>query len=188
MSTEKLLINLHASWGRSRANGPGVRSVIWVQGCSLACPGCHNPRTWKPEMRSVCSVESVLDWYRGQADVRGMTFSGGEPFEQALALSVLARAVHALGGDVLVFSGFERAQLEADIRPHARALLAETDLLVDGPYRRDQPTRSPLRSSDNQRLHFLGHRIGPQEIVDLPRAEWWGSESGARMTGFRLGA
>lgn len=181
-----LLVNLAHSAAHSRANGPGVRAVLWVQGCSLHCRGCHNPHTWAAEARQVVTVEALRDWFDRLEGVRGLTLSGGEPFEQALALAELCRSVRARGADVVAFSGFTREQLEAGVRPHAQDLLAQTDLLVDGPFRATEPTAAPLRGSANQRLHFLGDRIRPAELEGLPRAEWLGDGAGGVVTGFGL--
>jgi pyruvate-formate lyase-activating enzyme len=60
-----MLLNLHALWPRSRANGPGVRMVLWLQGCTLGCPGCFNPATHAPESRWQVPVAEML---RGSAN------------------------------------------------------------------------------------------------------------------------
>ncbi|MBL8343972.1 MAG: radical SAM protein [Rubrivivax sp.] len=181
-----LLLNLAATAGHSLANGPGARAVLWVQGCSLHCKGCHNARTWAPEPRRLATVDSVLAWFKSKPGLRGLTLSGGEPFEQALALAAISREVRALGADVITFSGFTLEEIERGARPHAEALLRETDLLVDGRFLRDQPTTLPLRGSANQRLHFLSARIRPDEIEGLPRGEWLGDGAGGVVSGFAL--
>jgi anaerobic ribonucleoside-triphosphate reductase activating protein len=184
-----MLINCAEAASCSRANGPGARAVLWVQGCSLRCPGCHNPHTWTTRPRFVFTVDSAIAWYEAKARagaLRGLTLSGGEPFEQAQALAELCRRVRAGGADVVTFSGFTRAEIDGGVRPHASALLRETDLLVDGRYRADAPTALPLRGSANQRLHFLSTRIRPDEIDGLPRGEWVGNAAGSRVSGFAV--
>jgi anaerobic ribonucleoside-triphosphate reductase activating protein len=181
-----LLINLAGTSAHSTANGPGERAVLWVQGCSLHCKGCHNPHTWANVPKRVATVQSVLAWFNGKSGLRGLTLSGGEPFEQALALAALAREVRALGADVITFSGFTREEIESGVRPHAAELLEQTDLLVDGRFLRDQPTRLPLRGSANQRLHFLSERIRPDEADGLPRGEWLGDGFDGLVSGFAL--
>jgi anaerobic ribonucleoside-triphosphate reductase activating protein len=95
------------------------------------------------------------------AGVEGVTLLGGEPFEQPAASAELAHAARALGLSVMVFSGYELAALEARARrePAVAALLAATDLLVDGPFDRahPEPSRRWIGSS-NQRMHFLSAR------------------------------
>lgn len=181
-----LLINLADSAAYSTANGPGERAVLWVQGCSLHCKGCHNPQTWAQVPRRVATVESVIMWFRSKPGLRGLTLSGGEPFEQAMALATLSRELRALGADVIVFSGFTREEIEGGVRPHAAELLRETDLLIDGRYLRNRPTSLPMRGSANQRLHFLTNRIEPEEIDRLPRGEWIGDGTRGVVSGFAL--
>ncbi|MDI3286934.1 4Fe-4S single cluster domain-containing protein [Polyangium sp. 15x6] len=183
-----LLLNLADAVAPSRANGPGARAVLWAQGCSLRCRGCHNPQTWATAPRRVCTVDAAVSWVRSFRGLRGVTLSGGEPFEQALGFAALCRALRAEGADVVAFSGFTRDEIEEGVRPHAQALLAEVDLLIDGRYEADLAARLPLRGSSNQRLHFLTSRIRPEEIERLPAVEWIGKGEGARVTGFALRA
>ncbi len=183
-----LLLNLADAVAPSRVNGPGARAVLWAQGCSIRCRGCHNPHTWAPDPRRVCTVEAALAWVRKFPGLRGVTLSGGEPFEQAKAFAALCRALRAEGADVVAFSGLTRRELEAEARPNARALLAEVDLLVDGPYLAERAARLPLRGSDNQSLHFLTDRIRPEEVADLGAVEWIGRGPRATVTGFSLRA
>lgn len=71
----------------SRANGPGVRSVIWLQGCTLTCPGCFNPESHSHEPRVLIPVETIIEHITAIRDtVEGVTVSGGEPFQQSRAL------------------------------------------------------------------------------------------------------
>ncbi len=183
-----LWLNLADAVAPSRANGPGARAVLWAQGCSLRCRGCHNPQTWAVLPRRVCTVQSAASWVRSFPGLRGVTLSGGEPFEQALGFAELCRVLRAEGADVVAFSGFSRAELANDVRPHASALLEEVDLLIDGRYEVDLAARLPLRGSSNQTLHFLTDRIRPNEIEGLPAVEWIGKGERARVTGFALRA
>lgn len=170
----------------SFCNGPGVRAVLYVQGCELRCPGCHNPHTWDKNGGRALTVDALLDWYRSIPKLRGLTLSGGEPFEQAGPLAALCRAVRELGGDVVAFSGFVRSEIESAVRPFARELLAEVDLLIDGPYIASQACDLPLRGSANQAMHFLSGRIDSSEITRLPRSEWVGREGQGRVSGFQV--
>ena len=89
--------------------------------------------------------------------IEGITLLGGEPLAHAAGAAVLARAAHGLGLSVMVFTGYTLE--EARRMPDAAELLAETDILVDGPYLRDRPeTRRRWIGSANQRVHFLSDR------------------------------
>lgn len=142
------------------AEGPGRRWALWVQGCSIRCAGCCNPemfdqRSGLPVALDELAARIAAARARG---VEGVTFLGGEPFEQAGGLAVLARHARQLAMTVMVFSGYTLDQLQA--RGDAAELLGLTDLLVDGPYDRTQPEpRPPVGrrwiGSANQRMHFL---------------------------------
>ncbi|MGQ0846745.1 MAG: 4Fe-4S single cluster domain-containing protein [Sporichthyaceae bacterium] len=137
------------------AEGPGRRAALWVQGCTIRCPGCFNPHTWPsvggetvPWLDLHARIRTVAD------QIEGVTLLGGEPFDQAGPLAALAAAVRADGLSVMTFTGHVLEDLETAGRPEWTALLATTDLLVDGPYRQDLPDRRrPWVGSTNQRFH-----------------------------------
>lgn len=167
----------------SRANGPGLRFVVWTQGCPLGCPGCQNPETWPAEGGALIAVDELVRRYARRPELRGLTLSGGEPFAQAEAAATLAEAVVALGGDVVTFSGYTLDELEA-AGPMARRLLRATDLLIDGRYEgRSRIDGAPMLGSSNQSLRFLSGRVQATELAEVPPAEWVGGEDGALVTG-----
>jgi anaerobic ribonucleoside-triphosphate reductase activating protein len=110
----------------------------------------------------VVPVADVAEQVRSAAvshALEGITLLGGEPLAHAAGAAALARAAHGLGLNVMVFSGFTLEEARRLPDPAAAALLAETDILVDGPYRRDLPeTRRRWIGSANQRVHFLSDR------------------------------
>ena len=77
------MLNVHAILPRSRANGPGVRTVIWLQGCTLCCPGCFNPGTHSAEPRLLMPEADLLARIiADQHEIEGVSISGGEPLQQ----------------------------------------------------------------------------------------------------------
>lgn len=152
----------------TRAEGPGRRCALWVQGCSIRCAGCCNPEMFderRGEPVELAALAARIDraWARG---VEGVTFLGGEPFEQAAGLAALARHARDRAMTVMVFSGYTLDQLRA--RSDAAELLALTDLLVDGPYDRTQPEPAPPAGrrwigSANQRMHHLTAAYSPDD-------------------------
>lgn len=165
------LVNLHAVEQRSLANGPGNRFVIWFQGCSLRCPGCYNPATHSNEANSVATVESLLasiadDWL----EIDGVTVTGGEPFEQPLALLALARGLRErFSPSLLVFSGYTMEEIRS--RPLGREILDSVDVLIDGRYAGRRRLGRALRGSANKRIHLLSDRHTMEEIEAAPEAE-----------------
>lgn len=144
----------------TEAEGPGRRFALWFQGCPLRCPGCCNPEFipfHNGESMPLADVLAALDAARAEG-IEGVTLLGGEPLAHADGSAALAAAARERGLTVMVFSGYT---LEAarEMGPAVNALLAHTDILVDGPYVREQPdTTRRWIGSTNQRIHFLSER------------------------------
>ncbi len=137
----------------------GLRFAVWVQGCSIRCPGCFNPQLWGTRGGTAWDPAALLE--RVPDDVEGVTLLGGEPFEQAARLAAFARAVRARGQSVMTITGYTHAELRERTAavPGTRELLAETDLLVDGPFLIDRLDRDRawVRST-SQGFHALTPR------------------------------
>jgi anaerobic ribonucleoside-triphosphate reductase activating protein len=132
--------------------GPGRRIGIWFQGCSIRCPGCISADTWafRTAAATVADVLASAETWLPAAD--GITFSGGEPFDQIGALEALLRELRERSAaDILVFSGYS---LEA-LGEHLSRMGGLIDAIVTDPYERESPQTLRLRGSDNQRLTFL---------------------------------
>lgn len=149
-------LNLASTVPQTKAEGPGLRYALWVQGCPMRCPGCCNPHYLSGMPSRVVTVDALRAEIRQTDGIEGVTFLGGEPFAQAPALGALAQALRSDGLSVMVFSGYTLRQLQA---PRFAPLLQQTDLLVDGPYIASQASRSRRWiGSSNQRVHFLSER------------------------------
>ena len=145
----------------TEAEGPGKRFALWFQGCPLRCPGCCNPE-FIPfaggEAMTLADILRHLDDARGQG-IEGITLLGGEPLAHAAGSAALARAARERGLTVMVFSGYTIEDARAKADPDVDAVLAHTDILVDGPYVRELPdTARRWIGSTNQRIHFLSGR------------------------------
>ena len=144
----------------TQAEGPGGRFAVWLQGCSLRCPGCCNPHLFETDGGALVPAAVLLaEVATVRGLIEGVTLLGGEPFEQAAALAPFASGVRALGLSVLAFSGSRLEELRARRDPGALALLAATDVLVDGRYEATRPETDRLwAGSTNQRFHYLTNR------------------------------
>lgn len=158
--TDSPLLNLARVLDCTRAEGPGRRLCVWVQGCLQKCPGCCNS-----DMQPLVSRElvppSVLDERLARAQsvygIEGVTFLGGEPLLQSRGLAEVARFAQSRGLSVMVFTGYTLA--ECSSFPYVADLLAATDVVVDGPFRADMPDRCRnWVGSANQRFHYLTSR------------------------------
>lgn len=151
---------------KTRAEGPGLRFAVWVQGCRLRCPGCYARALWDESGGTETDEDALLEELRKVADeVEGVTLLGGEPFLQAGALARFAGAAREMGLSVLTFTGYWYEDLLRGGDREALALLAATDLLIDGPYLQEQRDFSrPLVGSRNQRFRFLTERYSPADL------------------------
>jgi anaerobic ribonucleoside-triphosphate reductase activating protein len=150
----------------TEAEGPGRRFAVWLQGCPLRCPGCCNPEMLPFEGGQRCSVAELcakLDSALPHA-IEGITLLGGEPLAQAAGVLTFVRAAHERGLSAMIFTGFTLEEVELGADSTLAALLNETDILVDGPYRSELPeTRRRWIGSANQRVHFLTGRCAPDD-------------------------
>jgi anaerobic ribonucleoside-triphosphate reductase activating protein len=161
-------LRVHAIEPRSRANGPGARFVVWLQGCTLGCPGCFNPTTHDPTGGREVSVDAVAAQLR-EAKVEGLSLSGGEPLQQAAAAVALLDAARALGLSTLAFSGYTLDEIRA--LPDGPAVLARLDVLIDGRYVAGDRLATGLRGSANQQIRLLTERYTRADVEATPVAE-----------------
>lgn len=165
----EVLLRVGARVPVTRAEGPGARYALWVQGCSIRCPGCCNPHLFESTGGELVPVATLLaEVAMVRAEVEGVTLLGGEPFEQAAGLAAFASGVRALGLSVLTF-GYRLEELRARRDPGIDALLASTDVLVDGRFEAMRPEKERLWvGSTNQRFHYLTARYTPAIERPLP--------------------
>ena len=160
------LLNVAATCRATRALGPGVRAVVWVQGCPLNCRGCVAPE-WIPyHVARLVNPKDLANELLTRQDITGLTFSGGEPMLQAAGLAALARYARQQRPhlSLICFTGFGLEYL----RNHPPALgvdelLSQIDVLIDGPYVAARNDNRGLRGSTNQRVHYLTKRLHPNE-------------------------
>ena len=151
-------IRLFGTASESIVDGPGVRFVIFVQGCPHHCPGCHNPSSHDPRGGTMSSTLELWNEIRRDPLLTGVTFSGGEPFLWADELAEIGKAAADKGLDVMTYSGWtwEELQEMAASDTGVRDLLSVTRYLVDGPF---------LQAERDLSLRFRGSRN--QHIRDI---------------------
>jgi len=139
--------------------GPGVRAVIWVQGCPFRCKGCVVPESLPFDGGELLDVESLSHELSELEEIQGVTFSGGEPMSQAGALVALIDATRNKRDlSFAAYTGFDYETLRDKGTPAQQQLLTRLDLLIDGPYISTRHTDLIWRGSDNQRVLFLSNR------------------------------
>ena len=137
----------------SITDGPGLRFSVFCQGCVHHCPGCHNPETHEFGIGTKYDVQDIYKMIKKDPIVRGVTFSGGEPFNQAEGFYELAKLLKADGYELAAYSGFTFEQLTKDKESFEYKLLELLDILVDGPFVLAKRSLSAgFRGSTNQRI------------------------------------
>ena len=141
------------------AEGPGRRFALWTQGCTIRCAGCCNPQMFPAEGGTPWDTRALAEKIVATPEIEGISLLGGEPFEQAAALAEVAGAARARGLSVMIYTGYTLAELRSRGDAATDALLAATDLLVDGRFEQSlYETGRRWIGSSNQVLHFLTDR------------------------------
>lgn len=137
----------------SIVDGPGIRYVVFVQGCPHRCAGCHNPESHAFGGGRETTTEEIIAQMKANPLLDGLTLSGGEPMCQPEACAALAEAARAMGLNVWCYTGFTWEALMAEQDPMRMKLLKSVNVLVDGPFVLAERSLELLyRGSRNQRL------------------------------------
>jgi anaerobic ribonucleoside-triphosphate reductase activating protein len=165
-------LKLNAVVPRSRANGPGVRTVVWFQGCVRRCRGCFNPETHAlSEPRLVMTISGLLDRIiLTQDKIDGITISGGEPFLQPEGLWALVSGLRRETGlSIILYSGYLYDEIKTLL--FGPDVLKTVDVLIDGPYDQNLRLSKGLKGSSNQGARILTDRFVPADLEELPVSE-----------------
>lgn len=156
-----MLIKLAGLVPESFVDGPGIRFTIFTQGCPHKCEGCHNPETHDFNGGRFADVDKIYSKIVEDPLVKGVTFSGGEPFCQAEPLAYLAKLLKEKSYHIISYSGytFEELYEKSKNNTHICELLNNIDILIDGKF---------ILSERSLELRFRGSRN--QRIVDVPKS------------------
>ncbi len=147
----------------SRVNGPGLRFVLWTQGCSKGCKNCFNPETWSFEKYKLLTPLEIFELIKN-SNVSGVTITGGDPLEQPeelLELLILLESLNLSNG-IILFTGFTIDEINKDFL--LRKSLGYIDVLIDGRFEKDQRISRGLRGSENQNIIYFSSKIKEEEL------------------------
>ncbi|MCR5260512.1 MAG: radical SAM protein [Candidatus Gastranaerophilales bacterium] len=149
----------------TKVEGFGNRFCIWVQGCSKHCKGCYASETWSFEPKQLIDIDILFEMIKNEKNIDGVTFLGGEPFEQVKALSVLAQKVQSIGLGIITFTGQNYDDLKQSDDKNLQELLKNTDLLIDGEFIEEKQDFSRAWvGSSNQRYIFLSGKYNEKML------------------------
>lgn len=176
---------IHAIITHSRVNGPGVRSVVYFQGCDLGCDGCWNP-TAHAFIGTEQSPEDLAAQILRVAGIDGVTFSGGEPMQQGPALAILMSILKARHPSLSIgmYSGYAERELGAS--PIWRDVRRHLDFAVLGRFVAAKPSSLPLRTSANQILRLFSGRYREEDFQPQECEVQITQEGLVQITGFPL--
>ncbi len=153
----------------SIVDGKGIRYVVFTQGCTHNCKGCHNPESHSLSGGELAGIDRIFNEFKEDPLLKGITFSGGEPFLQPVPLTELAKMIHGLGKDVTCYSGYTFEELMAMKNPEIRELLQNVDVLIDGRFIEEQKNLElRFRGSENQRVIDTKASIESGKVILVP--------------------
>lgn len=170
---DSLTINLAGIADDSIVDGPGIRITLFAQGCPHHCPGCHNPETHKFGTGTQTSIRELFLRIRRNPLVRGITFSGGEPFSQAPALGVLAVLLRSEGYELAAYTGYTIEELLESGDKDQLNFLKQLDVLVDGKFMMSQRNLNlHWRGSENQRILDVQRSVAQHRPIPCTDERW----------------
>ena len=163
----------------SIVDGPGLRAVIWTQGCRHHCKGCQNPQTWDMNGGGSVPIKMVLDAIDELKYQDGITFSGGDPMFQPEACNEIAKYCKEKGYNIWVYTGFTYEELMklAEKKPVYLDFLKKIDVLVDGRFiEKERDLNLLFRGSANQRLIDVPKTLKTGKVVLFDEKKYLGIE------------
>ena len=157
-----MLISVLKVVGNTAADGPGLRTSVYLAGCIHHCPGCHNPESWKRENGTEIEIDDLIAEIESYGNKK-VTITGGDPFFQYIQLSALVMKLSKLGYNIWIYTGYTLEELQKGLytknlysvtfQTICRLILAKVDAIVDGPFIENlRDTGLRFRGSSNQRI------------------------------------
>ncbi len=137
----------------SIVDGPGIRTVLWFQGCPHRCFGCHNPETHDFTSGKLFSITEVLNTLGDLKFQDGITFTGGEPLQQPKAVLAIAEKYH--DKNLWLYTGYDFQEIlfMSEENDEIKQLLKYLDVIVDGKFDlRKKSLNESFKGSSNQRV------------------------------------
>jgi anaerobic ribonucleoside-triphosphate reductase activating protein len=149
--------------------GPGIRFVIWVQGCSIHCKGCWNKDMWSFRTKSEYSIDALISKIIETKDIEGVTILGGEPFDQYDECLNLVKQIREIDLSIILYTGYEIGELK---EKKETEILKYIDILISGRFIENLKTmQGGLKGSSNQEIHFLTNNYSNIDLSDTNESE-----------------
>lgn len=158
-------LRLFGTANDSIVDGPGIRYVVFTQGCTHNCPGCHNPKSHDIQGGYLKSIEEILIEIDNNSLLDGITLSGGEPMLQAKQLIPLCQEVKKRNLHIVLYSGYTYEEI-LQLGPSQKKLLGLCDILIDGKFEIHKRSLALLyRGSSNQRIINVQASLQENKVI-----------------------
>ncbi|SFM17574.1 anaerobic ribonucleoside-triphosphate reductase activating protein [Pelosinus propionicus] len=148
----------------SVVDGKGLRTVIWCQGCTHHCQGCHNADTQDLNGGFEQEINDLVQAVLAVELQSGVTFSGGEPMLQPVACTAIAEKLKSRGVNIWCYTGFTFEELLN--RPDCLKFLQYIDVLIDGKFELALKSYDLLfKGSANQRIIDVSESLKEKKVV-----------------------
>lgn len=154
----------------SLTNGPGMRRVLFAQGCKHDCKECFNPHTHDFEGGQVFQIKELVDDVNKNPLIKGVTFSGGDPLEQGESFAKIAKELKNLNKNIWCYTGytFEYILENKNKRAGWNELLNNIDVIVDGKFDIDKKDEKlKYRGSSNQRIIDVQKSLKENKVIEF---------------------
>ena len=154
----------------SLVNGPGIRRVFFSQGCNHNCKGCFNPETHDFLGGEEKNINELIEDVYKNPMIKGITFSGGDPFERAEEFAYMAKAFKEKNLNIWSYTGytFEYIINNLESRIGWKELINNLDVLVDGKFEEDKAVDGlKFRGSTNQRIIDVKKSLKENKVYEL---------------------
>ena len=152
----------------SLVNGPGMRRVFFSQGCRHNCKGCFNPDTHSFDGGEEKDMDELIKDVLGNPMIKGVTFSGGDPFERPEEFAYMGEVFKKHGLNICSYTGYTSEFIVSHFneKPEWRRLINTLDVLVDGQFEEDKKEEGLLfRGSSNQRIIDVKESLKRNQVV-----------------------
>lgn len=168
LNDDSKLIRLAGIAENSLVNGKGLRKVFFSQGCSHHCEGCFNQHTWEFAGGRMFDMDELVQKVKDEPFLDGVTFSGGDPFQQADKFAYLAKKLHEANINIWAYTGytFEELMKLAQTNPHIKQMINNVDVVVDGRFMKDKMSENlKYCGSSNQRVIDVKSSLNENKII-----------------------
>ena len=168
LNDDSKLIRLAGIAENSLVNGKGLRKVFFSQWCSHHCEGCFNQHTWEFAGGRMFDMDELVQKVKDEPFLDGVTFSGGDPFQQADKFAYLAKKLHEANINIWAYTGytFEELMKLAQTNPHIKQMINNVDVIVDGRFMKDKMSENlKYCGSSNQRVIDVKSSLNENKII-----------------------